>query len=162
MPKSWQDTRVQGIARIMIFRGRYDEALIYATRYMEIIAAAGREIDFSLAYHTLSNIYTRLGNLHEAKSYALKAVENSRRLGYVKMIPGNLLILGYAELALNELDAAWDHFQETITASRANQSDFNLTAATYSLGDVRLRQNNLAEALSLLSRGARRSQLGRI
>ncbi len=139
---------LQGIARIMIFRGRYDEALVHATRYLEITEAAGREIDFSLAYHTLSNIYTRLGNLHEAKSYALKAVENSRRLGYVQMIPGNLLILGYAELALNELDAAWDHFQETITASRANQSGFNLTAATYSLGDVRLRQNNLAEALS--------------
>ena len=139
---------VQGIARIMIFRGQYAEALIYATRYLEIIEAAGRETDFSLAYHTLSNIHTRLGNLREAKSYALKAVENSRRLGYVKMIPSNLLILGYAELALNELDAAWDHFQETITASRANLSKFDLTAATFSLGDVRIRQNKLAEALS--------------
>jgi hypothetical protein len=139
---------VQGIARIMIFRGQYAEALIYATRYLEIIEEAGRETDFSLAYHTLSNIHTRLGNLREAKSYALKAVEDSRRLGYVKMIPSNLLILGYAELALNELDAAWDHFQETITASRANLSKFDLTAATYSLGDVRIRQNNLAEALN--------------
>lgn len=138
---------LQGIARIMTFRGQYAEALIYATRYLEIIAAAGRESDFSLAYHTLSNIHTRLGNLAQAKSYALKAVENSRRLGYARMIPSNLLILGYAELGLNELDAAWGHFQETITASRASLSKFDQTAATFSLGDVRSRQNNLAEAL---------------
>ena len=139
---------LQGIARIMIFRGKYTEALVYSTRYLEIIQEAGRETDYSLAYHTLSNIHTRLGNLNEAKGYALKAVEIARRLGYVRMIPSNLLMLGYAELALNELDAAWAHFQETIVASRANSSRFDLTAATYSLGDVRIRQNNLADALS--------------
>ncbi len=139
---------VQGIARIMIFRGRYQEALVHASRYLEIITAAGRESDFSLAYHTLSNIHTRLGNLAEAKDYALKAVDISRRHGYVRMLPSNLLILGYAELALNELDSAWEHFQETITASRTNSARFDLTAATYSLGDVRLRQKNYAEALT--------------
>jgi tetratricopeptide (TPR) repeat protein len=137
----------QGVARIMIFRGQYEEALTYATQYLKIIEAAGRESDFSLAYHTLSNIHTRLGNLDEAKSYALKAVEIARRLGYVRMIPSNLLMLGYAELALNELDSAWEHFQETITAARANSSKFDLTAATYSLGDVCMRRDDYAEAL---------------
>jgi tetratricopeptide (TPR) repeat protein len=138
---------LQGIARIMLFRGQYAEALTYATRFLEIIQAFGREHDYSLAYHTLSNIHTRLGNLVEAKGYATKAVELARRLGYVRMIPSNLLMLGYAELALGELESAWEHFQETITASRANSSTFDLTAATYSLGDVRLRQHNYAEAL---------------
>ncbi len=138
---------LQGIARIMIFRGQYQEALVHATRYLSIIQAFGRESDFSLAYHTLSNIHTRLGNLVEAKDFALKAVENSRRLGYVRMIHSNLLILGYAELALNELDSAWDHFQETIVGARTNSYLFDLTAATYSLGDVRMRQDNYSEAL---------------
>ena len=139
---------LQGIARIMIFRGQYQEALIHAERYLSIIQTFGREADFSLAYHTLSNIHTRLGNLSDAKGYALKAVDNSRRLGFVRMLPSNLLILGYAELALNELDAAWDHFQETITGSRRNSAKFDLTAATYSLGDVRMRQKQYSEALS--------------
>ncbi len=138
---------VQGIARIMLFRGQYEEALAHAAHYLSIIQAFGREADFSLAYQTLSNIHTRLGNLEEAKSYGLKAVEISRRLGFVRMVPSNLLILGYAEIALNELDAAWGHFQETITASRIYSAKFDLTAATYSLGDVRMRQNKYAEAL---------------
>jgi tetratricopeptide (TPR) repeat protein len=119
----------------------------YAARYLDIIEANGRTSDLSLAYHTLSNIHTRLGNLNEAKNYAQKAVKISRDTGYVRMIPSNLLILGYAELALGELESAWEHFQETITASRANSSAFDLTAATYSLGDVRLRQYNYPEAL---------------
>jgi tetratricopeptide (TPR) repeat protein len=138
---------LQGIARIMIFRGQYAEALQHATRYLGIIESLGRRADLSLAYHTLSNIHTRLGNLNEAKNHALKAVEISRETGHVRMIPSNLLILGYAELALGELDSAWEHFQETITASRANSSMFDLTAATYSLGDVRRRQNNYSEAV---------------
>ncbi len=138
----------QGIARVLIFRGHYEEALVYATHYLSIIQAYGREADFSLAFQTLSNIHTRLGNLVAAKEYALKAVENSRRLGYVRMIPSNLLILGYAELGLNELESAWEHFQETITASRINSAKFDLAAATYSLGDVRIRQNNFTEAMN--------------
>lgn len=138
---------VQGIARIMIFRGNYPEALIHASRYLSIIEKHGRESDFSLAYHTLSNIYTRVGKLAEAKDNAQKAVEISRRLGYVRMVPSNLLILGYAELALGELEEAWKHFQETLEGAHAALRTFDATAATYSLGDVRLRQNQYAEAL---------------
>ncbi|MEZ4672026.1 MAG: hypothetical protein R3E39_29325 [Anaerolineae bacterium] len=138
---------VQGLARIMIFRGNYDAALKYATRYMQIIEAAGRESDYCLAYHTLSNIHTRLGNLQDAKSYAQNAVAIARRLGYLRMIPSNVLMLGYAELALEELDAAWGHFQEVVEAARANSAAFDLTAATYSLGDVCLRRGQYAEAL---------------
>lgn len=154
---------VQGIARILIFRGNYAEALIHAKRYLDIIETVGRRADLSLAYHTLSNIHTRLGNLNEAKAYALKAVEISREVGNVRMIPSNLLILGYAELALGELESAWEHFQETITASRANSSAFDLTAATYSLGDVRLRQNNYPEALDYFQQAlalAKESEIG--
>lgn len=138
---------LQGLARVMLFRGKYDAALLYANRYMQIITAAGRESDFCLAYHTLSNIHTRLGNLNEAKSYAQKAVAIARRLSFVRMIPSNLLILGYAELALNELDAARGHFLEVVVAARASSAAFDLTAATYSLGDVCLRREQHDEAL---------------
>jgi tetratricopeptide (TPR) repeat protein len=142
----------QGIARIMIFRGQYEEALTYATQYLKIIEAAGRESDFSLAYHTLSNIHIRLGNLDEAKNYGLKAVEIARRLGYIRMIPSNLLMLGYAELALNELDSAWDHFQETITAARqfvqirSYRRHLQSGGCLYAAGQLR-------RSLELLSRG---------
>lgn len=100
------------LAMVLNISGRFPEALPLAEAVLAVARRQGSKREHVVAYTTAADVLNNLGRFAEAEAFAecawLAAKENQWHAGYV------LWFRAEAKLALRQVDAAADHFAESI------------------------------------------------
>lgn len=149
------DRRLQAQAfhlldRIHTGRGAPDEAQTYRDEALPLFAALGDLAAQGTALHDLAAEAHRHERWAEAAWLYQRAADARARAGDVIRAAGTINSLGEVEIAMGMEESAEAHFAEALRVWRGARSPEGVVAATSNLGDLRLGQGRIPEAIDLL------------
>jgi tetratricopeptide (TPR) repeat protein len=116
--------------------GKWQEALNYLNRSLELKEKIGDIADISLTINNISNINKSLGNLEEAKKGYLKALEGFTKLEQKANIAMALHNLGSIEFTLGNFSSSYKLLEDSLVLKNQIGNQRNIAITLSELGNL--------------------------
>lgn len=118
------------IGIVFFFQEKWDDALVFYERALQIAQKKKEERGISIAYNNMANIYQKKGNTQEAYSYYNKALDIQRANGDSVSMCNSLMNIGTIMINEKNPEDSYKPLKEALTiASKIN--DIEIQALSY-------------------------------
>ena len=115
-----REAALRGLARLSLFRGRYEESLARAQQALAAARHVGAQRPLALALDAVGTALETLARVEEALPYQEEAVDLARKLGDSALIFHLLNNIASSRRSTGQLDAAERCFREALELSRTH------------------------------------------
>ena len=137
------------IAKLSLFRGRYDECLAYAQQALAAARRLGEQRPLMLALNEMGSALNTLGRIDEALVHQEEALAIARALGDGELMATFLNSLAESRRSAGDLGAAERRYREALALARTNGGRLGIVVVLNNLVRVQVAKGRPEEARRL-------------
>ena len=137
------------IAKLSLFRGRYEESLAYAQQALQAARRLGVPRALTLALNEMGSALNTLGRIEEALVHQEEALALARTLGDAELMSTLLNSIAESRRSAGDLDAAERSYREALELARSRAGRLGTVVVLNNLIRVQVAQGQADEARRL-------------